>query len=152
MKKNDSKEIVEFLNQLPNERRSVFNRLREAIMDNLPDGFEEVMLYGMISYVVPHSIYPKGYHVNPSQALPFIQLANQKKHIAIYHYGLYTDASLMQWFKNQYEIHSTHKIDMGKSCIRFKYMDDIPYNLIQTLSTKISCEKWIELYEKGRNL
>ncbi|SIQ12168.1 DUF1801 domain-containing protein [Maribacter ulvicola] len=139
----------EYIAQLPPERKVVIEKLRGIILKNLPNGFEEQLSYGMLGYVVPHSIYAAGYHVKPELPLPFINLASQKNFIALYHSGIYADISLMNWFKNKYPIHCKRKLDMGKSCIRFKNMDDIPYKLIAELCTKMTPQQWIDLYENN---
>ena len=139
----------EYIEQLPEERQEVVSKLRETVIKNLPKGFEEQMSYGMLGYVVPHSIYPAGYHCSPELPLPFINLASQKNFVAVYHSGIYADKKLYDWFVAEYPKHCKRKLDMGKSCIRFKYMDDIPYELIGELSTKMSVDDWIALYEKN---
>ena len=118
-------------------------------MKNIPKGFEEAMSYGMIGYVVPHSIFPDGYHCSPELPLPFITIASQKNFIALYHMGLYANPSLLQWFMIEYPQHSKSKIDVGKSCIRFKKLDQIPYDLLAELLKKISVKDWITLYQKS---
>ena len=123
-------------------------KLRTVIRENLPKGFKEVM-DGMLHYVVPHSIYPDGYHCNPKQPLPFISLASQKNFIALYHMGIYSDNKLLNWFTKEYPSHSKSKLDMGKSCIRFKKVNDIPYDLIGELVSKITVDEWIFFYEKA---
>lgn len=139
----------EYIEQLPEERQEVVSKLRETVIKNLPKGFEEQMSYGMLGYMVPHSIYPAGYHCSPELPLPFINLASQKNFVAVYHSGIYADKKLYDWFVAEYPKHCKRKLDMGKSCIRFKYMDDIPYELIGELSTKMSVDDWIALYEKN---
>ncbi len=121
--------------------------MRQTILKNLPKGFEEGMGYGMLGYVVPHSRYPAGYHCDPKQPLPFVSLASQKNFIALYHMGLYMMPSLLHWFQEEYSKHSKKKLDMGKSCIRFKKADDIPYDLIGELMKKVSPDEWIACYE-----
>ena len=139
----------EYIAQLPQERKVVIEKLRGIISKNLPDGFEEQLSYGMLGYVVPHSLYEPGYHVKPELPLPFIHLASQKGYIALYHSGIYADPSLMNWFKNEYPIHCKRKLDIGKSCVRFKSMGDIPYELIAELCTKMTATEWISLYVKN---
>ncbi|MBN1300474.1 MAG: DUF1801 domain-containing protein [Melioribacteraceae bacterium] len=136
----------EYLKSLPNERRNVIDKLRETVSENLPEGFSETISYGMLGYVVPHSAYPDGYHCNPDEPLPFISIASQKNHIAFYHMGLYADDKLMDWFIKKYSEISKHKPDMGKSCIRFNKLDQIPYKLIGELCGKITPEEWINYY------
>ena len=139
----------EYINQLPDDRKEAIQKLRNTIFNNLPEGFEETMLYGMIGYVVPHSIYPNGYHTDPKLPLPFINIASQKNHIALYHSGIYARKELLDWFKNEYPKHSSVKLDMGKSCLRFKNPEHIPYELIGELATKMTPEEWIIIYEKN---
>ena len=137
----------EYVDGLPEERRGAVEKLRRIIRENLPAGFEETMSYGMIGYVVPHEIYPKGYHVDPNLPLPFINLASQKNYIALYHSGIYCDPKLQEWFREEYDQRSPRKLDMGKSCIRFKKPEAIPFDLVGELAGKITPEEWIELYE-----
>ncbi|WP_209402516.1 DUF1801 domain-containing protein [Pseudozobellia sp. WGM2] len=138
-----------YIEQLPEERQKIISRIRKIFLDKLPSGFEEQMSYGMLGYVVPHSIYPDGYHCNPKLPLPFINLASQKNYVALYHSGIYADKNLYNWFVSEYPKHSKRKLDMGKSCIRFKKMDDIPYELIKELCTKMTVDDWVNLYEKN---
>jgi uncharacterized protein YdhG (YjbR/CyaY superfamily) len=139
----------EYIKSLPEERKEAIVKLRKIFQKNLPRGFKEEMSYGMIGYVVPHSIYPKGYHVNPKLPLPFINIASQKNFIALYHMGLYGNKEILDWFKKEYPKSSGSKLDMGKSCIRFKKPENIPYDLITILSKKITVEDWIKIYENG---
>ena len=137
-----------YLAELPDDRKATMQKLRKTIKDNLPKGFEEVMCYGMLGYVVPHSIYPNGYHCDPKLPLGFMNLASQKNFIALYHMGVYANKELYDWFVAEYPKHCKTKLDMGKSCIRFKKIDDIPYDLIAELSRKVTVEQWISNYEK----
>lgn len=139
----------EYLNQLPEERQEVMDKLRKTILKNLPKGFKEGISYGMIGYVVPHDVYPDGYHCDPKLPLPFMSIASQKNFVALYHMGIYANEELMKWFVNEYPKHCSRKLDMGKSCIRFKKLDEIPYDLIGELTTKMTSEDWITLYEKN---
>ena len=141
--------IQKYIEVLPTERKLSIQKLQKIILEKLPEGFEEGMNYGMIGYYVPHSIYPKGYHCKPEQPLPFMNIASQKNFIAIYHMGIYANPELMNWFKTEYSKYSSTKLDMGKSCIRFKKMDQIPYELIGELASKISVKEWIDCYEKA---
>ena len=143
----DASTPEEYISKIPLERQSVMKKLREAILENLPSGFEEVMCYGMIGYVVPHSLYPAGYHVDSSIPLPFISIASQKNHIALYHSGVYTIPELNKWLVSEYPKYVSTKLDMGKSCIRFKKLDAIPFELIGKLASKITPEQWVEAYE-----
>ena len=139
----------QYLSELPEDRKEAMLKLRNAIKENLPQGFEEVISYGMLGYVVPHSIYPSGYHCDPKLPLPFINLASQKNFIALYHMGIYANKNLESWFVSEYPKHVKTKLDMGKSCIRFKKMDDIPFDFIGELAAKVSLEDWISNYEKA---
>jgi hypothetical protein len=138
----------EYITCAPPERQEALKKLRDTISGNLPEGFAEGMSYGLPGFVVPHSVYPDGYHCKPGEPLPFISFASQKNYIALYHMGLFANDSLLGWFKENYPNHCKTKLDMGKSCVRFKKIDDIPYDLIGELVTKVSCEEWIALYEK----
>ncbi|AMR42803.1 hypothetical protein BAX96_01790 [Elizabethkingia anophelis] len=139
--------IQTYLEKVPDERKMAFEKLFNAIDDNLPTGFELTEAYGMLTWVVPLSSYPAGYHCAPGTPLPFLSLASQKNFLAFYHMGIYADKDLLEWFQESYTQHAKYKLDMGKSCVRFKKMDDIPYGIIAELSTKISPEMWIEKYE-----
>ena len=138
---------TEYLANVPAERQEYMNRLRQVILDNLPAGFEETMSYGMIGYVVPHTKYPAGYHCNTKLPLPFISIASQKNFVALYHMGIYASPELMDWFTTEYPKHCKRKLDMGKSCIRFKKAEEIPFELIGELVGKMTADEWIELYE-----
>ena len=137
-----------YIEQLPEERQAVITKLRKIISKALPKGFKEQMSYGMIGWVVPHSIYPDGYHCDTALPLPFMNLASQKNFIALYHSGIYADAALYDWFVGEYPKYVKSKLDMGKSCVRFKKMETIPYKLIEDLCGKMTVEQWITLYEK----
>jgi uncharacterized protein YdhG (YjbR/CyaY superfamily) len=137
----------EYIEQLPEDRKEVISKLRKTILDNLPKGFKEEMSYGMLGYVVPHSRYPDGYHCDPKLPLPFINLASQKNHIGFYHMGIYSDPDLMQWFTKEYSKHVKTKLDMGKSCIRFKNPSVIPMKLMGELVRKMTPDDWIKKYE-----
>ena len=137
----------EYIASLPEDRQEAILKLREVILENLPAGFSEEMQYGMMGYVVPHSLYPAGYHCDPKIALPYLGMASQKNFVALYHMGIYADEELLNWFTSEYPKHSKKKLDMGKSCIRFKKTEDIPYELIGQLAAKMTPEQWIALYE-----
>jgi hypothetical protein len=143
--KSDTPE--QYIEQLPAERQEAMGKLRKVILDNIPEGFEETINYGMIGYVVPHSVYPAGYHCDPKLPLPFMSIASQKNFIALYHMGIYADQNLLDWFVGEYSKIIKTKIDMGKSCIRFKKPELIPYELIGELTKKMTSKEWIELYE-----
>lgn len=140
--------ISDYLDTLPEDRRSPMRELREVILKNLPTGFKET-IGSMLGYVVPFSLYPNGYHCPPKQPLPFINIASQKNFIALYHMGLYADQELLEWFTQEYPKHSKYKLDMGKSCIRFKKIDHIPFELLGELMSKMPPKDWIALYEKN---
>tara|TARA_R110001583_G_scaffold16155_1_gene65615 strand:+ start:18274 stop:18804 length:531 start_codon:yes stop_codon:yes gene_type:complete len=137
----------QYIKQIPEERQAAFTKLRNTILKNLPQGFEECMSYGMIGYVVPHSLYPSGYHCDTKLPLPFMNIASQKNFVAFYHMGIYANQELKEWFVSEYPKHCNLKLDMGKSCLRFKKVDQIPFELIGELLTKMSVQEWIELYE-----
>ncbi|MGF7139171.1 DUF1801 domain-containing protein [Roseimarinus sediminis] len=139
----------EYLDQLPADRREVMVALREIIQENLPQGFDEVINYGMISWVVPHRNYPRGYHVNPKLPLPFISIAAQKNHYALYHMGLYSNKALLDWFLAAYSQFTHTKPDMGKSCLRFKKPEHVPFDLLGQLCQKMSVDEWIKVYEQS---
>lgn len=139
--------IEEYINQLPEERKVVISQLRKVINENLPKGFVEQINYNMPGYVVPHSLYPSGYHCDPKLPLPFMNIASQKNFVALYHSGIYAGPEILEWFITEYPKHCKRKLDMGKSCVRFKKMDDIPYELIGELVRKMTPEQWIEMYE-----
>jgi len=141
--------VKEILTNLPADRIEPFNKLHNVIVQNLPKGFEAAMSYGGLGYVIPHSLYPAGYHCKPSEPLPFAGLASQKNSINFYHMGIYFDPKLLEWFVSEYPKHTKQKMDMGKSCIRFKKMDEIPYQLIGELASKMSVLKWISIYENN---
>nr|MBI1229043.1 DUF1801 domain-containing protein [Cytophagales bacterium] len=139
--------VAHFLEQLPEDRRNALISLRKIIIEKLPHGFAETFSNGMIHFVVPHEIYPRGYHCDPKQPLPFISLTSQRNHIALYHMGIYAKPEILQWFAQAYSHHSKTKLDMGKSCIRFKNPATIPFVLIGELCTKVGLEEWIRTYE-----
>ena len=141
--------VEEYIDQIPEDRKAPIKKLRQTIKENLPKGFEEGILYKMIGYYVPHSLYPDGYHCDPQTPLPFINVASQKNFVALYHSGIYAKKELLDWFVAEYPKHCKYKLDMGKSCVRFKKMDDIPYDLIVELATKMTAEEWIDIYEKA---
>ncbi|MEC9485282.1 MAG: DUF1801 domain-containing protein [Candidatus Izemoplasma sp.] len=148
--KEDVSTVKDYINALSQEKKHVINRLRKTIQANLPKGFEETCQYHMISYVVPLSLYPKGYLNKKDTPLPLLSLEAQKHHIAIYHMALYMSPNLMRWFKQRYQETVNHRLDMGKSCIRFKHLDDIPYELIGELVAKITPKEFILQYESVR--
>ena len=139
----------EYIEKLPDDRKEAVSKLRETVKSNLPKGFEECINYKMICYVVPHAIYPEGYHCDPKLPLPFINIASHKNFVALYHSGIYADQELHDWFVGEYPKHVKTKLDMGKSCIRFKNVKHIPYDLIAELCQKMTPQQWIGLYEQN---
>ena len=138
-----------YVDSLPEDRKIAITELQKIIKKNLPKGFEETMQYCMLSYVVPHKLYPAGYHCKPTDALPFLSIASQKNFIAVYHMGMYADKKLLDWFTAEFPKHSKAKLDMGKSCIRFKKPEQIPFELIGELASKMTVKEWIAIYEKN---
>ena len=136
-----------YIAELPEDRKSAMSELRKVIQKNIPKGFKEGMGYGMLGWSVPHDIYPAGYHCTPELPLPFMSIASQKNFVALYHMGIYADPKLLDWFTTEFPKHSKTKLDMGKSCIRFKKMDQIPFKLIGELASKMTVKEWIALYE-----
>lgn len=145
----DAKTPEEYISKVPEERKDAISKLRETVKTNLPKGFEECINYGMIGFVVPHSLYPDGYHCNPILPLPFASIASQKNFVALYHSGIYADKDIHDWFVGEYPKHVSTKLDMGKSCIRFKNIQNIPYQLIGELCQKMSPQEWIKIYEQN---
>ncbi|CAM3869626.1 MULTISPECIES: DUF1801 domain-containing protein [Flavobacterium] len=139
----------EYIKELPEDRKEAVIKLRNTILKNLPKDFKEAMSYGMIGYVVPHNIYPAGYHCDPKLPLPFMSFASQKNSINFYHMGIYANKNLYDWFVSEYPKYSKKKLDMGKSCMRFKKPEDIPYDLIGELVSKIEVQDWISIYENA---
>jgi len=142
--------FAEYLAAIPEERQEAFQTLHDTIKANIPAGFAEVMQYSMPGFVVPHSAYPDGCHCNPKDPLPFINIASQKNFVALYHMGIYADEKLLDWFVTEYPKHNKRKLDMGKSCIRFRNVQQIPFPLIAELVSKMTVAEWIALYESSR--
>ncbi|MDX5584169.1 MAG: DUF1801 domain-containing protein [Aureibaculum sp.] len=146
---SDAKTPEEYISALPQDRKDAISKLRKIILNSLPKGFTETISYGMLGYVVPHSIYPDGYHCDPKLPLPFMSIASQKNFVGVYHMGIYAYKELYDWFVNEYPKHSSRKIDMGKSCIRLKKIEEIPYELIGELASKMTPNEWIKIYENA---
>jgi len=142
-------DIKKYIQELPEDRQKVMQQLRETILQNIPKGFEETFIYKSIGYVVPKTLYPNGYHCDSKLPLPFINIASQKNFIAIYHMGIYADQKLYDWFLEEYPKHCKSKLDIGKSCIRFKKVNEIPFQLIAELVSKMTWEDWVKLYEQS---
>ena len=145
----EAKSVDEYVNKAPEERQGALRRMREVLRGNLPEGFSEELSYGMPGYVVPHSLYEPGYHCDPGLPLPFVSFANQKNFVALYHMGLYASPEDMAWFTESWDAERFGKLDMGKSCIRFKKMDRIPWDLIGELATRMTPDGWIARYESA---
>ncbi len=143
-----AKTVKEYIDVLSEDRKKAILELRKVILKNIAKGFKEEISYGMIGYVIPLSLYPRGYHCNPELPLPFMNLGSQKNFIALHHMGVYASKKLLDWFVKEYPKHCKTKLDMGKGCIRFKKMDDIPYKLIGELSGKITAQEWMTICEK----
>jgi hypothetical protein len=146
---SEAKTPAQYIKELPADRKEAVSELRNVVLKNIPKGFKEVMSYGMLGYVVPHEIYPSGYHCDPKLPLPFVCIASQKNFIAFYHMGLYGNPKLLKWFVEEYPKHSKSKLDMGKSCVRFKKPEHIPHKLIGELMKKVTVKDWIECYKKN---
>lgn len=142
-----AKTADEYIASLPEDRKAAMEKLRKIINKNIPKGFSESMGYGMMGWAVPHSKYPAGYHCDPKQPLPFVGMASQKNFISFYHMGMYSMPELMDWFTKEYPKHSKTKLDMGKSCVRFKKPEQIPFELIGELMQKVTPDEWINVYE-----
>ena len=145
--KTEPENMTDYINSCPEDRIEAMNKLRATIADNIPDGFEEAKSYGMFGWCVPHSIYPAGYHCKPEEPVPFVSMASRKNFIVLHHMGLYADPEILEWFVGEYPKHVSTKLDMGKSCIRFKKPEKIPFDLIAELMTKMTVKDWIGIYE-----
>lgn len=139
----------DFIASLPDDRKAAVSAIRKAINKNIPKGFKEGICYGSIGWVVPHSLFPAGYHCDPSKPLMLMSLASTKGHIALHHLGLYGSGPLLKWFQDAWPEHSSRKLDMGKGCVRFKKPDEVPLELIGELAAKLTPQAWIEIYEKA---
>lgn len=144
--RSESLTPTEYVASLPEDRRKIITKLRALLRKNLPKGFEERMAYGMLAYVVPHKLYPRGYHADPKQPLPFINLASQKQYVSLYHMGLY-DGPLLSWLRAEWPKHTEMKLDVGKCCLRLKKLDQIPYELLGQLASRMTPQQWIEVSE-----
>lgn len=139
--------VEDYISKIPEERQGVFKKLFDTITNHLPKGFQKGVSYGMVGWDVPLETFPAGYHCTPGSPLPFMGLASQKNFIALYHMGIYANPKLLEWFMAEFPKHSKRKLDMGKSCIRFKKIDEIPFELIAELSKKMTVDEWIKIYE-----
>jgi hypothetical protein len=139
--------VDEYLASLPQDRRLVISEVRKVILSNLPEGYAECIQYGMIAYVVPHSLYPAGYHCDPSKPLQYAALASQKNHMALYFMTVYGDPTTEQWFRKAYAA-AGKKLDMGKSCVRFKRLDDLPLEVIGQVIARVPVKAYIDRVEQ----
>ncbi|MEI7488216.1 MAG: DUF1801 domain-containing protein [Chryseobacterium sp.] len=139
--------VEDYISKITEERQEIFKKIFDTITDNLPEGFQKGVSYGMVGWDVPLETYPAGYHCTPGSPLPFMGLASQKNFIAFYHMGMYAKPELLDWFVAEFPKYSKRKLDMGKSCVRFKKMDDIPLELLAEVSKKMTVEDWINTYE-----
>lgn len=147
--KIEASSVSEYIEAIDAERRDAYSKLYQVVADNIPDGFTSCMQYNFPSYVVSLEEYPPGYHCTPNTPLPFVSVGAQKNFLALYHMGVYASPDLMKWFVEEYPKHSKYKLDMGKSCIRFKRINDIPYKLIGEFMQKMSVDQWISIYENA---
>ena len=136
-----------YLAELPEERREAISAIRGVILKNLPRGYEEGMQWGMIGYYVPHSLYPAGYHCQPEEPLPVASLASQKNHTAFSGLGLYINEAQARWFVEEWK-KAGKKLDMGKSCVRFKTLDDVALDVIGRAIKRLPVEQYIKQYER----
>ena len=142
--------VAGYLDELPEDRRQAINKVRAAIRKNLPKGYEETMQYGMITYVVPHKLYPAGYHCNPKDPLPFVSLASQKNYMSLYLMACYMNPELKAWVIAEAKARG-NKLDMGKSCIRFKKLEELPLDVVGEAIAKLAVADYIALYEGIRS-
>lgn len=147
--KVEASSVEEYFENLPKERQEPMKKLWKVVSDKVPAKFEAALSYGMPGFVVPHSVYPAGYHCDTKLPLPFMSIASQKNFVAFYHMGIYANPELLKWFEDEYPKHVKTKLDMGKSCIRFKKVENIPYELLGQLMTKMTADQWIAVYENA---
>lgn len=141
--------VEEYIDNVDEKRQGAFRELVEVVRKNIPQGFEEVMQYNMITYVVPLKEYPKGYLERIDEPLPFISLGVQKNHIAFYHLGIMSNEDLLSWFQDEYKKQVPTKLNMGKSCIRMTNVKNIPFELLGELVSKMTPDEWVLNYEKA---
>jgi hypothetical protein len=142
-----AKTVDEYLASLPEDRRSAIGAVRNVILSNLPEGYAECIQYGMIAYVVPHSLYPAGYHCDPSKPLQYAALASQKNHMALYLMTVYGDPATEQWLRKAYAA-AGKKLDMGKSCVRFKKLENLPLEVIGQVIARVPVRAYIDRVEQ----
>ena len=147
--KVEASSVEDYFENIPEERQDAMNKLWKVISANIPAKFTACLSYGVPGYVIPHSVYPAGYHCDTKLPLPFMSIASQKNFVAFYHMGIYAKPELLKWFQDEYPKHVKTKLDMGKSCIRFKKIENIPYDLLGELMTKMTVNDWIKTYENA---
>ncbi len=147
--KSTATTVDDYISELPEDRKAAITKLRATLKKNMPKGFQEKMYYGMPGYVVPHSLYPPGYHCDPKLPLGLINFASQKNGLVLHHLGLYADPKLTEWFAAEYVKLDIGKLDMGKGCVRFKKPENIPFALIGELAKKLTVDGWIRSYESA---
>jgi Domain of unknown function (DU1801) len=145
--KNSATTVEEYLQSLPTDRREAINAVRKAILGRLPEGYVECMSYGMIGYVVPHSLYPAGYHCDPKLPLPYACLGSQKNHMALHLMTVYGDPAMEKWFRKTW-IDAGKKLDMGKACVRFRKLEDVPLDVVGQLIARVPVKEYIFRVEK----
>jgi hypothetical protein len=141
--------VAQYLKALPADRREAIEAVRGVILKNLPKGYAEGIQYGMIGYFVPHDVYPPGYHCDPKQPLPFVSLASQKNHMAVYLYCLYSDPDMLDWFREAWAA-TGRKLDMGKSCVRFKKLDQVALDVVADAIRAIPVKDFVAHYDASR--
>ena len=146
--KSKAKSVREYLDSLPEDRRAMIRAVREVILKHLPKGYQEIMQYGMISYAVPLSLYPPGYHCGKDVPLPYACLASQKNYLSLYLCNIYGDKGTEKWFRTEFKVRGK-KLDMGKSCVRFKKVEDLPLDVIGKAIARTPVRDFIALYEKA---
>jgi len=139
--------VKDYLDQLPEDRRAALQTIRKTIKKNIDKTFKEGIVYGMVGYYVPHSVYPDGYHCDPKTPLHFASIASQKNHIGLYFFCVYVDPVLQKWFVDAWK-KSGKRLDMGKSCVRVKKLEDIPMDVVAELFKRATAKKFITAYEK----
>ena len=146
--KSNATSVEQYLQQLPKARRAAISAVRKVILANLPKGYVECMGYGMIGYVVPHSLFPAGYHCDPSLPLPFANLASQKNHMALYLMTVYGDPGTERWFRQAWQA-AGKKLDMGKCCVRFKRLEDVSLDVVGQVIARVPVKDYIARVEQA---
>lgn len=147
--KSDATTVEAYLETLPTDRRAAIEAVRKVILENLDEGYEEGMQYGMIGYYVPHRVYPAGYHCDPKQPLPFATLGSQKGYMSVYLMCVYGHGATRSWFVDAWK-KAGKKLDMGRSCVRFKKLEDLALDVIGEAIRRVPARKYIEFVESAR--